>query len=130
MTEVELTQQLVDLAVEARSQAYAPYSHFQVGAALLTADGTVFTGCNVENTSYGLSICAERNAICKAVSHGHQEFKTIVVAATPFATPCGACRQFIVEFGQDIHVVSVNAEDLSETKTWTIEELIPENFRF
>ena len=130
MTEVELTQQLVDLAIEARQQAYAPYSRFLVGAALLTADGTVFTGCNVENTSYGLSICAERTAICKAVSHGHQKFKTIVVAATPFASPCGACRQFLIEFGKGIHVVSVNAEDLQQTKTWTIEELIPENFRF
>ena len=121
---------LIQLAMEARQLAYAPYSNFLVGAALLTEDGTIFTGCNVENTSYGLCICAERTAICKAVSEGHQSFRTIAVAATPFATPCGACRQFIVEFGKQIEVICVDAENSSHVKTWTIEQLIPENFKF
>jgi cytidine deaminase len=125
-----LQKTLIQLAIEARQFAYAPYSKFLVGAALRVADGTVFTGCNVENTSYGLCICAERTAICKAVSAGHQAFEAIAVAATPFATPCGACRQFIVEFGKQIQVTCVDADDPSNVKTWTIEQLIPENFKF
>ena len=128
MTEIE-TQQLTELALEARRKAYAPYSNFLVGAALLAGDGTIYTGCNVENTSFGLSICAERTAICKAVSEGRQKFNAIAVAATPLASPCGACRQFIVEFGKDILVISVDANDPTKTRTWTCEELIPENFR-
>ena len=129
MTE-SLQANLIQRAIEARTNAYAPYSKFLVGAALLTFDGTVFTGCNVENTSYGLCICAERTAICKAVSEGYQEFDAIAVAATPFATPCGACRQFIVEFGKQIEVICVDAENPTHTKTWTSEQLIPENFKF
>ncbi len=121
---------LIESALAVRKLAYAPYSNFLVGAALLTKDGTVFTGCNVENTSYGLCICAERTAICKAVSEGHQEFLAIAVAATPFATPCGACRQFIVEFGKKIEVISVDANDVTNVKSWSITDLIPENFKF
>ena len=121
---------LINAAIAARGLAYAPYSDFLVGAALLTRDGTLFTGCNVENTSYGLCICAERTAICKAVSEGHQEFEAIAVAATPFATPCGACRQFIVEFGKQIEVIAVDANDPSNTKSWIIDQLIPDNFKF
>ncbi len=128
MSQNELLQ-LIQTAIAARQKAYAPYSDFLVGAALLTQSGDVFTGCNVENTSYGLSICAERTAICKAVSEGFQEFKTIVVAASPLASPCGACRQFLVEFGKEIEVVSVNADNPNETKTWLTQTLIPENFR-
>ncbi len=121
---------LIQAAIKARENAYAPYSKFFVGAALRCEDGTVFTGCNVENTSYGLCICAERTAICKAVSEGHQKFDAIAVSATPFATPCGACRQFIVEFGKNIEVICVDANDASNVKSWTIDELIPENFKF
>ena len=124
------TQRLIDIALAARDKAYAPYSKFRVGAALLSVDGTIFTGCNVENASYGLCICAERTAICKAVSAGHQKFTAIAVAAAPLASPCGACRQFLVEFGTEIQVISVNAANPAETKTWTIGDLIPENFRF
>ena len=100
-------QHLIQQAAEAREVAYAPYSNFLVGAALLTADGKTFTGCNVENASYGLSICAERTAICKAVSEGHQAFRAIAVAASPLASPCGACRQFIVEFGKDLSLIHI-----------------------
>lgn len=126
----EVKQELISLAIETRLTAYAPYSNFLVGAALLTSDGSIYTGCNVENTSYGLCICAERTAICKAVSEGHQEFQAIAVAANPFATPCGACRQFIVEFGKQIEVIAVDANNPALVKTWMIEDLIPENFKF
>ncbi len=129
MTEIDRIN-LVHLAIAARKSAYAPYSRFLVGAALMTSDGIPFTGCNVENTSYGLCICAERTAICKAVSEGHRAFEAIAIAATPFATPCGACRQFIVEFGQQIEVICVDADDPSNMKSWKIDELIPENFKF
>lgn len=89
------------LAAEARGaaeKAYAPYSRFQVGAALLCADGTVVTGCNVENASYGLTICAERNAVAAAVAQGHRDFRAIVVVSPNGVTPCGACRQVLSEF--------------------------------
>ena len=119
---------LCDQAIEARRKSYAPYSNFRVGAALLAQDGTVFSGCNVENASYGLSICAERTAISKAVSDGIQDFEAIAIAAVPLASPCGACRQFIVEFGKDITVVSINADDPTEMKIWSSGELIPESF--
>ena len=122
------TQRLIDIALAARDTAYAPYSKFRVGAALLSVDGTIFTGCNVENASYGLCICAERTAICKAVSAGHQKFTAIAVAAAPLASPCGACRQFLVEFGTEIQVISVNAANPAETKTWTIGDLIQQNY--
>lgn len=123
-------EELAQLSIEARLKAYAPYSNFLVGAALLTKSGEIFTGCNVENSSYGLAICAERTAICKAVSEGHQDFAKIAVSATPFATPCGACRQFIVEFGKDIEVICVSADDTTQLKVWSIEALIPESFKF
>ncbi len=123
-------QELIDTAIHARKQSYSPYSNFAVGAALLATDGQVFTGCNVENASYGLCICAERTAICKAVSEGVHEFKAIAVAAVPFASPCGACRQFIVEFGTAIDVISVDADDPTNTRIWTSGDLIPESFKF
>ena len=97
---------LIEAALQVRQRAYAPYSKFHVGAAVLTDQGEVFVGCNVENASYGLAICAERMAIGAAVASGKKpseasplKIKTIVVAATPLASPCGACRQFIAEFG-------------------------------
>ena len=121
-------QTLVKQAIDSRQHAHAPYSNFAVGAALLTTDGKTFTGCNVENASLGLSICAERTAVCKAVSEGHRVFQAIAVAATPLASPCGACRQFIVEFGKDITVISVDPADMTQWKLWTSEQLIPESF--
>ena len=122
--------ELVATAISARQASYSPYSKFAVGAALLTESGEVFIGCNVENASYGLCICAERTAICKAVSEGQQKFTAIAVAATPFATPSGACRQFIVEFGKQIDVICVDADQPSLVKMWTSGELIPESFEF
>lgn len=122
-------QELIRRAVEVRDRAYAPYSNFKVGAALLTVDGEVFTGCNVENASFGLCLCAERTALAKAVSEGFLQFQAIAVAATPLASPCGACRQFLLEFGTEIEVISVNAENLSEMKSWTSGQLVPDGFR-
>ena len=120
---------LIQAALKVREQAYAPYSNFLVGAALLTADGNVFVGCNVENASYGLAICAERNAITTAVAAGKQNFVAIAVAATPLASPCGACRQFIFEFGDDIQIISVDAANPTLRNQWTSKVLLPGGFR-
>ena len=121
-------QRLIEKAIAAREAAYAPYSDFKVGAALLLSDGSIVTGCNVENASYGLAICAERNAICHAVAEGHQEFSAIAVAASPLASPCGACRQFIVEFGKAIDVISVDPAAPSKIRRWKSGALIPDSF--
>jgi len=101
---------LIEAARQARGRAYAPYSHFKVGAALLSQSGQIFTGCNIENASYGLTICAERVAIFKALSEGSQQFSKIaVVTGTDALTPpCGACRQIIWEFCGDIPVILAN----------------------
>ena len=101
---------LIEASIDARNNAHAPYSHFLVGAALEAADGTVFTGCNVENATYGLSVCAERVAVFKAVSEGARQFQRIAVAADTevLTPPCGACRQLIWEFCGDVPVVMTN----------------------
>jgi cytidine deaminase len=105
--------ELVAAARRAREHAHAPFSHFKVGAALETADGTIVTGCNVENATYGLTICAERVAMFKAISEGHRSFTRIaVVADTGEPTPpCGACRQILWEFGGDLEVVLANLRE-------------------
>ncbi|KAF4532763.1 hypothetical protein B566_EDAN003543 [Ephemera danica] len=110
----EATQQLIRTSLVARENAYCPYSKFKVGCSLLCTDGTVITGCNVENASYGLTICAERNALTTAVAQGKIRFKTLAVSGVlpgkTFLPPCGACRQFICEFGSEIEVYMVRAE--------------------
>ena len=100
-------EELVTKAKEARENAYCPYSKFKVGAAVLTDKGNIYTGCNIENASYGLTICAERAAIFKMVSEGEKKIKAIAVVldAPDFGAPCGACRQVIYEFGQDAWVI-------------------------
>ena len=120
-------QNLIRIAADARKFSYAPYSHFAVGAALLAESGRVYTGCNIENASYGLTCCAERNAIFAAVGAGERRFKMLAVAADspePVA-PCGACRQVIAEFGIPL-VVMGNLKEA--TKTMTAEELLPYGF--
>ncbi len=120
-------KELMKIAIEARQNAYAPYSHFAVGAALLAESGRVYTGCNIENASYGLTCCAERNAIFAAVGAGERRFKMLAVPADspePVA-PCGACRQVIAEFGIPF-VVMGNLKEA--TKTMTAEELLPYGF--
>ena len=120
---------LIEAALKVREHAYAPYSEFAVGAAVLTEDGNIFVGCNVENASYGLAICAERNAIASAIAAGKRKFVAVAIAATPLASPCGACRQFIFEFGDDIQVISVDATEPTSRQQWTSKELLPSGFR-
>ena len=109
-------------------RAYAPYSHFPVGAALECADGTVFTGCNVENAAYPAGICAERNAMFHAVAEGHTRFRRIVIAGKSgdFCVPCGMCRQVMREFSQDLEILCLNAA--GEERRFTLEELLPHGF--
>jgi cytidine deaminase len=108
--------------------AYAPYSRFKVGAALLTKSGEVFTGVNVENSSFGATICAERTAFVKAVSEGFREFDAIaVVSSDGEVFPCGICRQFMFEFGDDLKIIT--GEDEEHLKIKEITELLPEGFR-
>ena len=126
MTELEI-QKLMDCAIKARENAYSPYSHFAVGAALLCEDGTLFEGCNIENASYGLTNCAERTAIFKAVSEGHIKFKALAVVADtegPCA-PCGACRQVMAEFKIPLIIIG---NLMGNIKIVTIEELLPFSF--
>lgn len=94
----------------------------------MTGSGRIFAGCNVENASYGLAVCAERNAIARAVAEGHREILGIAVAASPLATPCGACRQFIAEFGLRIQVAAVDPAERGRERYWSIPELLPESF--
>ncbi len=120
-------QKLSEAALEARKNAYAPYSKFCVGAAVLTESGKIYTGCNIENASYGLTCCAERNAVFAAVGAGERRFKALYVAAEGSApvAPCGACRQVIAEFG----IPQIIMADLQgHTKTMTAEELLPYSF--
>lgn len=118
--------ELVSLAAEARKKAHAPYSHFAVGAALLASSGRVYTGCNVENASYGLTVCAERVAVFKAVSEGEREFEAIAVVTENGATPCGACRQVLMEFGDHIQVIVADAA--GHRRSFTLTDLLPEGF--
>lgn len=120
--------ELILMAIRARENAVAPYSDFRVGAAVVTESGKVFTGCNVENSTYGLTMCAERVAIFKALSEGEREFKKIVVVAdTPQPCyPCGACRQIIWDFAPNSEVICANLKN--QHKEFKAEELIPHAF--
>jgi cytidine deaminase len=116
---------LVEKAIEAKQFAHAPYSNFRVGAALLTEDGKIITGCNVEVSSYGLTICAERNAVFKAYSDGERKFKAIALSADTknFISPCGACRQVISDLCGNIDVIMINGD--GEYKIQKAAELLP-----
>ena len=122
------TKELITQALSARENAYAPYSGFMVGAALLCKDGTVYTGCNIENASYTPTICAERTAVSKAVSEGHRDFVRIVIAgrSEDFCVPCGVCRQVLREFAPELEIICLNGA--GEERTFTLEELLPHSF--
>ena len=121
-------EELKAAAVAMLDRAYCPYSHFAVGAALECADGTVFTGCNIENAAYSPGICAERTAVAKAVSEGHTDFVRIAIAgrSTDFCVPCGVCRQVLREFAPGIEVICLNGK--GEEKVFTLSELLPYSF--
>ncbi len=119
--------ELIEKARKAKDFAYAPESEFKVGAALLTTDGETFTGCNIENVSYGLTNCAERTAIFKAISEGHKKFKAIAISSSEAPQkpiyPCGACRQVMIQFSNDLEIY-VDGDD----KTYKISDLLPKSF--
>ena len=121
---------LLRIAKEASYNAYVPYSRFNVGAALECDDGTVFTGCNVENAAFGSTICAERTACVKAVSEGHKSFKRIAIYADSqnWATPCGACRQFMAEFSPEMEVLCSRGD--GRYVSYKLNELLPHGFNF
>ena len=121
-------EELKQTAIRMMDMSYCPYSHFRVGAALQCSDGTVFTGCNIENAAYGPTICAERTAAVKAISEGHRDFQRIVIAgmSEDFCFPCGLCRQFLYEFAPDLEVTCLNGKGASITIS--LRELLPHGF--
>ena len=121
-------EELKAAAVAMLDRAYGPYSHFPVGAALECSDGTVFTGCNIENASYTPTICAERTAVSKAVSEGHRDFVRIVIAgrSEDFCVPCGVCRQVLREFAPELEIICLNGA--GEERVFTLPELLPHSF--
>ncbi len=131
MTRRKTNEELVALAVEASRNAVAPHSNFHVGAALEAANGTIYTGCNVESDSYGLTICAERVAVTAAVTAGQRNFRAIALVTAHPTAPCGACRQVLAEFcGDDFPIYLASADDLGKINEFTLGELLPEAFRF
>lgn len=121
-------KELYIIAQEALDKAYAPYSNFNVGAAVLTKSGKVYSGVNIENAAYGVSLCAERSALSSAISNGEKDIEAIAVTSTEgWAYPCGTCRQFIFEFGEDIKIIVGENED--NLKVHTAGELLPHGFR-
>ena len=121
---------LVQTAIVARKKAYAPYSKFLVGAAVLTSDGQIYGGCNVENASYGLTICAERVAAGTAVATGSREITAVAIATPGGHSPCGACRQVLAEFGGEMAVLLVDSDASEKVRETSLDQLLPEQFDF
>ena len=122
-------QKLSKKAHTAKKHSYSPYSKFRVGSALLTTSGKIFTGCNIENSSYSLTICAERAAFFKAISEGYRKFKAIAIASDGnFVSPCGACRQVMFDFAPDLDVIITNSK--GRTQILKMNLLLPEPFTF
>ncbi|MBI5291889.1 MAG: cytidine deaminase [Chloroflexi bacterium] len=123
----DIRQTLIERALAVRRWAYAPYSHYHVGAALLAASGRIYDGINVENAAYGSSICAERTALVKAVSEGERQFEALAVVTDNGGSPCGSCRQMLAEFGLDLRVLLLNGEGAVVRET-TLRDLLPDAF--
>lgn len=127
-------KELITFAIEAREKSYSPYSKFKVGAALLCADGEIYTGCNIENAAYTPTNCAERTAFFKAVSEGERDFKAIAIVGgaedkeLDYCAPCGVCRQVMREFCSLKNFEIILAKSINEYKVYTLEELFPEGF--
>ncbi len=122
-------QQLIEVALRAQQNAYAPYSKFVVGAAIRTTNGVVVGGCNFENASYGLAICAERAAVGAMIATGEREIQSVVVVSVGGVTPCGACRQVLAEFGSDCEVVLYDSSQQIVSARWRMSELLPGAFK-
>ena len=120
--------QLIFAALEARKQSIATYSKFQVGAALLTNEGQIISGANIESASYGLSCCAERVALFKALTDGYHKFQALAVASPGGAAPCGACRQLIAEYAADTEILLIDSDAPENPKSTRINELLPDSF--
>lgn len=123
---MDIVSKLYDVAMRGRENAYAPYSGFSVGAALLAQSGRIYAGCNVENSSYGLTICAERVALCSAVAQGERVFEMMIICADSIVPPCGACLQVMAEFG-DMEIISFDME--GKFQRTRLSELLPQSFR-
>jgi len=123
-----MLDKLIAAAQKARQQSLSPYSKFAVGAALQTTSGKIYDGCNIESSSYGLTMCAERVALFKALSEGEREFSHLAVTAATkeFTTPCGACRQLLWDYARDVKVTLIN--EIGETRTVSLRDLLPEAF--
>lgn len=119
--------ELIRLALAMRQRAYCPYSGYQVGAALLAEDGALYGGCNVENASYGGTICAERTALVKAVSEGARRFSALAVATANGGSPCGICRQALYEFAPDLHIILVDSSGAVRAE-YRLRDLLPDGF--
>ncbi|MGD8605172.1 MAG: cytidine deaminase [Anaerolineales bacterium] len=126
-TTTDRLPELIQRALDVRHRAYAPYSHYQVGAALLSNTGLIFEGVNVENAAFPSGTCAERTAVFSAVTQGQQQFETIVIASENGGAPCGACRQVLREFAPDLRIVTVN-QDGSITLDTNLQNLLPHSF--
>ena len=133
MTDKKVISDLCQKAIDMRSESYAPYSDFLVGSALLTEDGQIYTGCNIENSAFGPSICAERTAIFKAVSEGHRDFVAIAISGgkrdgeLQYCAPCGVCRQVMREFSKPSFKIYL-AKSADDYREYTLGELLPESF--
>ena len=123
-------KKMIELALAARENAYVPYSNFKVGSAVLMEDGSIFSGCNIENASYGATNCAERTAIFNAVSHGHTKIKALAVVGDPhnFTFPCGICRQVMVEFAENKEIPIIIIKNKDEYMVETMEDILPGAF--
>lgn len=128
MTKIE-TNELVSAAVAARSNAYARYSGFRVGAALQSSDGTIYHGVNVENASYGLTICAERTSVVAALTGGQRQFVAMAIASAGGVPPCGACRQFLAEFNDELPILLIDVDNDNSCRQVNLRDLLPEQFK-